>query len=322
VSLPAPSRRRSTRRNSSGKRGGVNRAAPIHLHAFLAALSAVAVLSIMDAVMKHLVLAIGIFAVSVWRALANLIAAGALYLPRKLPWPTPATLRIHIFRAVVVTVMAFLFFWGIGRVPLAQAIALTFIAPLIALLLAVPLLGERIGRGSLAGSLIAFAGVIVIVVGQSRAALGEGVLLGTAAIIGSALCYAVNIVLMRRQALAAAPLEINFFQSLGVLALWAAAIPFMDPPAWPALEWGWVVLAALLSTCGTLIFAWAYARGEASYLAATEYSAFLWAAALGWLVFGERVSPYTLVGAVLIVGGCLVAARRKFAEPPVIDVAA
>ena len=43
----------------------------------------------------------------------------------------------------------------------------------------------------------------------------------------------------------------------------------------------------------------------------TEYSAFLWASALGWLVFSEPVSPYTLAGAALIVGGCLVAARRK-----------
>ena len=56
--------------------------------------------------------------------------------------------------------------------------------------------------------------MIVIVLGQAHAKLGDGVLLGTAAIIGSALCYAVNIVLMRRQALAAKPLEINFFQSL------------------------------------------------------------------------------------------------------------
>jgi len=84
----------------------------------------------------------------------------------------------------------------------------------------------------------------------------------------------------------------------------------------------WIGLAATLSTCGTLLFAWGYARGPASYLAATEYSGFLWASVLGWLVFRERVSLYTLAGAVLIVGGCLVAARGKVPEPPEIDVAA
>jgi S-adenosylmethionine uptake transporter len=54
----------------------------------------------------------------------------------------------------------------------------------------------------------------------------------------------------------------------------------------------------------------------------TEYSAFLWAAVLGWIVFSEPVSLFTLAGASLIVGGCLVAARRKASLPPEIDVAA
>ena len=299
----------------------MNRAVQQSGKAFAAALGAVALLSIMDAVMKHLVLVIGIIAVSIWRSLANLMLSGLLYLPRRLPWPSPATLKLHIARGVLVTVMAFLFFWGIGRVPLAQAIALTFIAPLIALVLASMFLGEQIGPRSIAGSVAAFGGVLVIMFGQVHAALGLDVLLGSAAIIGSALCYAGNIVMMRRQALAAKPLEINFFQGVTVMAMWAAALPFVGIPASPGWEWTWVAVASVLSTCGTLLYGWAYARSEASYLAVTEYSAFLWASVLGWLVFAERVSLYTLAGAILIVGGCLVAARRKIAAPPEIDVA-
>jgi len=91
---------------------------------------------------------------------------------------------------------------------------------------------------------------------------------------------------------------------------------------WPGGQWLWIAVAATLSTSGTLLFAWAYARGEASYLSATEYSGFLWASALGWLVFREPVSLYTLGGAVLIVCGCFVAARGKITEPPEIDLAA
>lgn len=300
----------------------MNRVAQHPAKAFAAALAAVAILSIMDAVMKHLVLAIGIVAVSVWRSLANLGFASALYLPRRLPWPSRATLKLHILRSVVVLVMAALFFWGIGRVPLAQGIALTFIAPLIALLLAALFLGETVGPRSLGGSLLAFSGVVVIVLGQARAELGAGVLLGSAAVIGSALCYAVNIVLMRAQAVAAKPLEINFFQSLIIAVLWLAMLPLLGPPQWPAVEWHWVIIASLMSTAGGLLFSWAYARAEAGYLAVTEYSAFLWAAALGWLVFREPVSTYTLAGAALIVGGCLIAARRGRAVPPEIEAAA
>ena len=300
----------------------MNRVAQHPVQGFIAALGAVAVLSIMDAVMKHLVLAIGIVAVSVWRAAANLLLSSVLYLPRRPAWPDRKTLRVHVVRGIDVTIMAVLFFWGIGRVPLAQSIALTFIAPLIAMLLAAAFLDERIGSRSIAGSIAAFAGVIVIVFGQARANVGNDVLLGIAAIIGSAVCYAVHLVLMRRQALAAKPLEINFFQCLTVMALWLLALPLAGLPAWPGGQWIWVVIACLLSTSGTLLFAWGYARGPASYLAATEYSGFLWASVLGWIVFHERVSLTTLAGAVLIVGGCLVAARGKVSEPPEIDVAA
>ena len=299
----------------------MNRVAQHPVQAFLAALAAVATLSIMDAVMKHLVLAIGIFAVSVWRAAANLVLSGALYLPRRLPWPSRRTIGIHVVRSVVVTIMAVLFFWGIGRVPLAQAIALTFIAPLIAMLLAPLFLEETLGARSIIGALAAFAGVIIIVFGQARAQVGADVLLGIAAILGSALCYSVNILMMRWQALAAKPLEINFFQSVVVMALWIAALPLIGIPDWPRGQLSWIVIASILSTSGGLLFAWAYARGEASYLAVTEYSAFLWASVLGWLVFRERVSLYTLAGAVMIVAGCLIAARRKPAAPPEIEVA-
>ena len=272
--------------------------------------------------MKHLVLVIGIVAVSVWRAAANLGFSAFLYLPARGRMPDRRTLRVHVARSIVVTVMAALFFWGIGRVPLAQAIALTFIAPLIAMLLAAATLDEKVARSSLLGSIGAFAGVVVIVVGQAHAQVASDVLLGIAAILGSALCYAVNIVLMRHQALAARPLEINFFQCLTVMALWLLIIPLAGLPVWPGGQWIWVIVAAALSTCGTLLFAWAYARGPASYLAVTEYSGFLWASVMGWLVFRERVSLYTLAGAGLIVGGCLVAARGKPAAPPEIDMAA
>lgn len=299
----------------------MNRVAQQTGQAFAAALGAVALLSIMDAVMKHLVIAIGIVAVSIWRSLANLGLSAALYLPRRLPWPDRATLKIHVARGVLGTVMAFLFFWGIGLVPLAQAIALTFIGPLIALFLASVFLKEQIGPRSIAGSAVAFAGVLVIMLGQAHAQLGPQVLLGSAAILGSALCYAGNIVIMRRQALAARPLEINFFQSLTVMACWLVALPLVGMPAGGGWQWTWIAVAAILSTVGSLLYSWAYARGEASYLSVTEYSAFIWASALGWLVFHERVSLTTLAGALLIVGGCLIAARRKIAAPPEIDLA-
>ncbi|HET7709701.1 MAG TPA: DMT family transporter [Sphingomicrobium sp.] len=299
----------------------MNRVAQHPLHGFLGALAAVGILSVMDAVMKALVIALGIYAVSIWRSLFNLALTSVLYLPRRLPWPDQATLRLHIIRGVVVTIMAALFFWAIARVPLAQAIALTFIAPLIAMLLASAFLNEKIGPRSIIGAVAAFGGVLVIVLGQARAEFGQEALLGTLAILASALCYAVNIVLMRRQSQAAEPLEINFFQAVTVAILWLALVPFQGFPIWPAEWWSWVFAAAMMSTAGGLIFSWSYARADASYLAVTEYSGFLWAAVLGWAVFSEPVSLYTLAGAALIVGGCIIAARARVKVPGEAEVA-
>ena len=51
--------------------------------------------------------------------------------------------------------------------------------------------------------------------------------------------------------------------------------------------------------------------GQASYLAPTEYTSFLWAALFGFIIFGETVSPFTLAGAALIITGCVIAARGR-----------
>ena len=195
--------------------------------------------------MKHLVLAIGIFAVSVWRSLANLVLQRILYLPRRGRGQAGRRLRVHIARGVVVTVMAFLFFWGIGRVPLAQGIALTFIAPLIALLLAALFLDEKIGRRSIAGSLAAFAGVVVIVLGQARAQMGTKSLLGIAAIIGSALCYADQ---HRPDAPSGARREAARDQLLPVAdGAWRSGSPCSPSsarPCGPDTHWGWIIVAS------------------------------------------------------------------------------
>ncbi len=57
------------------------------------------------------------------------------------------------------------------------------------------------------------------------------------------------------------------------------------------------------------LLSWAYARAEASYLAPTEFTAFLWAMLFGYLIFGEHVSLATIGGAALIIAGCIIAAR-------------
>jgi S-adenosylmethionine uptake transporter len=288
----------------------VSRVVQHPLRAFAVCVIGIALFSGMDAVMKGLVLTIGTFAAMFWRNLVGIGLSGAAYLPRRSGWPSRATMTIHVTRGLVSAAMGFLFFWGIGRVPLAQAIALAFIAPLIALCLAAVTLHEQVGRKTVGASLTAFAGVVVIFIGQARADLGRDALVGSLAIIASAMLYAINIILMRRQALVADPLEITFFQSVIVTFVLACLAPVVGLSAPPPGQWPPLLLAACLAIASLILLGWAYARAEASYLAATEHTAFLWAALFGWLVFREPLSPFTVSGAMLIVAGCILAARR------------
>jgi S-adenosylmethionine uptake transporter len=299
----------------------VTRADQIPVQAFLVGVLGIALFAGMDAVMKGLVLAIGTLATMFWRNLVGIALSSVLYLPRRKGWPSRATMRIHLARGVLSAGMGFLFFWGLGRVPLAQAVALAFISPLIALYLASLLLHETIGRKTVGASLIAFAGVLVIFIGQARADLGREALIGSLAILISAALYALNIIIMRRQAQIAAPLEITFFQSLIVTIVLAAVIPFAGIAIPPAENWPLLLFAAVLAITSMLLLSWAYARAEASYLAATEYTAFLWAMLFGWLFFDESVSLFTLAGAALIVAGCILAARRPQEASPVLEAA-
>jgi S-adenosylmethionine uptake transporter len=277
---------------------------------FAVACIGIALFSVMDAVMKHLVLAIGTYNALVWRTGAVAVMSGALFFALRAPWPGRHAMRIHLVRGLVGAVMAILFFWGLGRVPLAQAIALAFIAPLIALYLAAVLLHERIERRAILASLLGLAGVVVIFAGQAEAELGREALYGSLAILASACLYAYNIILMRQQALVARPLEVAFFISAITTCAYLIGAPLLAVV--PAAEhWPFILFGAALAFGSLLLLAWAYRRAEAQHLAPVEYTSFIWAAILGWLVFGERVSWFTLAGAVLIVAACLIAASRR-----------
>ena len=67
---------------------------------------------------------------------------------------------------------------------------------------------------------------------------------------------------------------------------------------------------ALLAMISLMVISWGYGRAEAQALLPIEYSAFIWAALTGWVMFGEPVTGATVAGVVLIVAGCLIAARR------------
>ncbi|QNE33532.1 DMT family transporter [Sphingomonas sp. NBWT7] len=278
--------------------------------AFIVAAAGIGLFSIMDAVMKGLVLAIGVYNAMLWRSIANVALGGVAWGIVGYRWPSRRALLLHVSRGLVTCAMALLFFWGLARVPMAQAIALSYIAPILALLLGAWWLKERITPRAILATGVACAGIATIFFGQSRAEHGPDALAGALAVLASAILYAGNLILTRLQSLAARPAETACVQSIVILILLGCAAPWLAviPPveALPAL-----LLAACLAFASMMMLSWAYAHGEAGYLAMTEYTSFIYAAVLGYLVFGERVAPYTLAGAALIVAACVYAARRR-----------
>lgn len=286
-------------------------------HAFLpfaATMLGIATFSVMDVAMKSASLATGVYTALLLRCAIGSAIMLPIWLVGGGRWPAWPTLRVHLIRSAVSAAMATLFFWGLVRTPIAEAIALSFIAPLIALYLASVLLGEKIERRATAASLLGLAGVAVIAFAPGPPADSLGATprspAGIAAILASAVLYAWNLILQRQQAQAADPREIAFFQNAIVGVLLSVAAPwFFTVPELPTL--GTIVLAAVLVTVSLVMLAWAYARAEAQVLLPLEYTAFVWAALFGWLWFGERVTTATLAGAALIVGACLIATRSR-----------
>jgi len=287
---------------------GAMRAA--HTSAFAAACLGIALYAVMDAVMKGLVLAIGAYVALFWRLVAGTLISGALYALSRPNLPPLTTIRVHFARSLVVAVMAIAFFWGIGRVPLAEAIALSFIAPLIALALAAIFLKEQVGIRSVLASLLGLAGVGVILAGQLGGTHSDETLYGIGAVLLSAVFYAINLVIARHQAQLAKPLEIAAFQNLFVLAIFCLPAPLLlrlpELGHLPAIG-----AAAALAIVSLLLLSWAYARAEAQILITVEYTAFIWASLMGWWVFGEKLTLATIAGTILIVAGCLIAARKQ-----------
>ena len=284
----------------------------------LAALLGVACLSLMDAFMKGAALAIGAFSAAWLRALMGTGLMLPLWLATGARRPPRSVMKLHLERGVVSCFMALSFFYALTKLPLAETIAISFVAPLVALYLARALLGETVSRGAVWGSLLGFAGAIVIVSNRlGSAGFDRDAVLGLTAILVSAMLYAYNFVVMRRQSQVAGPVEIALFHSLVTAVLLALAAPLLfEMPDRAVL--GATAASAALTVTGAMALAWAYARAEAQALVPMEYSGFGWAVLLGWLFFRETVSPITVLGTVLIVIGCWIAARRSETEQVVV----
>jgi drug/metabolite transporter (DMT)-like permease len=206
---------------------------------------------------------------------------------------------VHLMRGLIYTGTMGCFVLGLTLLPLAEATAIAFAAPLFVTLLSVPLLGERVDRPVLAASLLGFAGVMVVV----RPG-GAGFHPGALVMLAAAVFYALLMITSRRYGGREHLWAMVFYITLVPLMVSAITLPWVWQT--PQSEhWLGFLASGFFGVGATACITLAFRYAPAAIAAPFDYTAMLWAVLLGWWFWGEMPDLWVLVGSVAIIGSGL-----------------
>ena len=274
----------------------------------LLAATGIALLTVMDAVIKAQMQSQPFLVALFMRFVMGGVVALAVLAIVRPPRPTRASLIGNLARVPVVVMTAGSFFYSISVLPLAEALTLSFLAPVFVALLGALILKETIDRRIGLALGFGLAGMLVMVWPRLQGGV-TGAELGVAAALFSAVTYAFNLILLRRIAQREHPAVIVAFQTCGP-ALCIAIPALLAFVPMTAGDLATYFAAGALGVCGHLTLTAAFARAPASRLAPIEYTALVWASLLGFFAFGEVPLWTTYAGALLIVVGAFAVSRR------------
>jgi S-adenosylmethionine uptake transporter len=272
-----------------------------------AALGAAAFVS-MDATIKSLAPRYGAVQLTFFRFAAGLVFALAIWAWMRSPMPARDQWRLHALRCVLLLLSLTSYFHALTLLPLAQAVAMSYTAPIFISLLAMLVLGERPTRWIWLSLVFGLAGAGVALWPELQKA-GNPRLEGLLAAAFASVTFSGVMVLARVQAQRDSLWTILLLQNLLPTLLLAAPVAWVWQPLQPG-DLPEVVLSGALATVGLLAITWAFRHLEASRVAPMEYTGLVWAGLLGYTLFGEVPTATTLASAALIVAGCLLLLRR------------
>lgn len=270
-------------------------------------LAAMAILPVIDVFAKKLGEAGLPILIVVW---ARALFGGLMTLPFALRAEgaqafRPAQPLRQLARSALLFSATFLFFQSLKHLPIADALAIFFVNPLVIVILSALALREKVGPRRWAAVAVGFVGTLIII----RPGLVE-VNPGTFYALGAGVALGSYFVMTRAMAGVADAMVLNFQTSAIGAALMTLALPFLWLSPSPT---HWAMLAALgvIATLGHVLITKAYEHGEASLLAPLAFTEIIMATILGWWFFGDLPDRWTVLGVTILIASAVYISVRE-----------
>ena len=266
-----------------------------------------------DAIAKWLSGSVSSGQVTWSRFFFQIILMSPLLLKTRGPWFTPA-LALHAARGSLIAFATLFFFSGLAYLPLADAIAIFFIEPLLVTLLSALFFKEAIHWRRISAISLGFVGALIII----RPTFSE---VGFAALypVAAAFCFSFYIVLTRKLVRHEDPIRLQFFAGIFGCLVMSIALTYgtargvaILTATWPTTD-HWLLLGALglIATVCHLLVVYAYRLASIGILAPFQYVEIIGATILGLVIFDEFPDAVTWLGVAIIVGSGMYVFHRE-----------
>ena len=227
---------------------------------------------------------------------------------------TGRALKLTILRALVSLVSTYCFIAAVREMPIADALAIVFVEPFIILGLGWLLFAEQVGPRRIAASGVGFCGAL-LVIQPSFAAFGAVALFP----LGTAVGFALYILITRRLAPLQHPVEMQFHTALAAMVIWTPllwacsglGLPDMTVLRPAGIVWLWLIGVGAAATFSHVLMSFGLRLAPASTLAPLHYLEIVSSASLGYLVFGNFPDALTWAGIGVIVASGLYVIHRE-----------
>jgi drug/metabolite transporter (DMT)-like permease len=252
------------------------------------------ILSVMQAIMRHVTTEMHPFEATFFRNLFGLLALLPAVMRTGFEPLRTRRIRLHMVRGALHATSMLTFFYGLAITPLAKVAALNFSSPLFASIAAVALLRERLGLNRGLALAVGALGAAVIL-RPGAAIVSDGALF----ILIASMSWGMTLIVIKKLSRTETSLTITLYMMVFLTPIsFVAAVTVWTWPTWTQLAW--MVAVGMCGSAGHMSIAQALKDADTTAVMPFDFARLIWAGLLGFLVFGEIPDVWTLVGAVMI----------------------